>query len=127
MSKVFIEDSYKIFTMSVYEAFYQALRATLRDISMEVRLLYFDHIFTTIEVDDTIREYSFSKPMYLLKLVAEGCDIYINLDRPISDNEYTIVWNNTSKVINRYTNKIYVKAPTGLKGKLTIEGLTSAR
>ena len=83
-----------------------------------------DHVFRpSIDVTDVEQEITFDKPVYLAKLSAEGCDIYVNFDRPITNDEYTIVFNGTTKVVGRKTSKIYVKAPTGLTGTLRFEGL----
>lgn len=83
-----------------------------------------DHIFKKVEINDTGKVISFDKQVYILKLSAKGCDIIVNLDRPIKDNEYTVVWADTSKIIQRKTKLIYAKTPPNLKGVLYIEGLT---
>ena len=83
-----------------------------------------DHVFRpSISVDETEQEISFSNTIYIAKLAAEGCDIYINFDRNIGSDDYTIVWAGTSKIVGRKTSKIYAKAPTGLTGTLRVEGL----
>ena len=83
-----------------------------------------DHIFKpSIEVDDNVSIITFSNSVYILKLSAEGCDIYVNFDRNITNDEYTIIWNGTTKVIGRKTKTIYCKAPSGLSGILRLEGL----
>jgi len=83
-----------------------------------------DHVFRpSIAVDQNEQEIAFAKPVYIAKLTAEGCDIYINFDRKITTDDYTIVWNGTTKIVGRKTSKIYAKAPAGLSGTLRFEGL----
>jgi len=83
-----------------------------------------DHVFRpAINVTDSEQEITFDKPVYLAKLSAEGCDIYVNFDRPITNDEYTVIFNGTTKIVGRKTTKLYVKAPTGLSGTLRFEGL----
>jgi len=83
-----------------------------------------DHIFRpVITVTDTEQEISFSGWVYLAKLTAQGCDIYVNFDRPIATDEYAIIFKDTTKLIGRKTSKIYVRAPVGLSGTLRFEGL----
>jgi len=85
---------------------------------------YEDHKFIPeIEVNDSMQEIDFGTEIYFSRLSAEGCDIYVNFDRPITDDEYTVVWKGTQKIINRKTSKIYVRAPAGLTGTLKFEGL----
>lgn len=85
---------------------------------------YSDHIFIpSIAVTDSEQEIAFSKEVYVLKLTAEGCDIYVNFDRNITTDEYTIIFDGTTKMLERTTNKMYIKAPSGLSGTLRFEGL----
>jgi len=48
--------------------------------------------------------------------------VKFNLDRPV-DNEYSVVWPGVIKIINRLTNKVYLKAPQGQVSVVRIEAL----
>lgn len=95
----------------------------LSEISRRSPIIFDDHIFMSISVDSTGKELTLDKPVYIVSLIAEGCDIYVNFDRPITNDEYTVIWDRTSKIIGRRTSKIYAKTPAGLAGILRLEGL----
>jgi len=86
--------------------------------------VFSDHTFRPhVEVTDTQECLEFPVPVSIVKLTARDCDVYINFNRPITANEYTVIFSDTTKLINLKTQKIYYKAPAGLSGYLNIEGL----
>ena len=56
------------------------------------------------------------------KITAKYADIKINLDRPITDDEYIIIHQDTYKIISRRISKIYAQS-LAPGGKLIVEGL----
>lgn len=60
---------------------------------------------------------------FVVALKAKDTDIKYNLDRPVTENEYDVVFRDTIHIINRYVTKIYAKAPLGQQGRLWIKTL----
>ena len=83
-----------------------------------------DHLFKPeVEVSSTDQsEIPLASNTFVSKLTAKYSDVMVNFDRPITDEEYTIISQDTSKVIMRYVSKIYAKSLSP-GGKLTIEAL----
>lgn len=63
---------------------------------------------------------------FLISLKAEDAPCKINLDRPVTDEEYSVVFPNTIKKVARLTERIYLKAPAGQTSKVTLEVLKLA-
>jgi len=84
-----------------------------------------DHVFKPeVDVSNTdITEIPVGA--FIVKLTAKNADIKINLDRPISPDEYVIIPQDTGKTIMRLTSKIYAQS-LAPGGKLIIEGLKLA-
>jgi len=83
-----------------------------------------DHEFIPeVDVSDTSQtEISLKENTFVVKLTAKYSDIKVNLDRPITLDEYIIIPMDTSKVIRRRVSKIYAQS-LNPGGKLLVEAL----
>jgi len=62
---------------------------------------------------------------FLISLRADPnyAPVKFNLDRPVTDTEYSVVWPGVIKIVNRLTNTLYLKAPEGQTSLVRIEVL----
>ena len=72
-------------------------------------------------VDETGTELPISGFSYSIK--AENSPVKVNFDRPVTDDEYTIVYPGTIKKVSRVTSKLYLKALPGQTSLVTVEVL----
>jgi hypothetical protein len=83
-----------------------------------------NHLFKPeIEVPDTGIEVETSGFLILIKVPPDGRPVKANFDRPITADEYTVVYPGVVKVVGRMTNTLYLKAPQGYSSKATVEVL----
>lgn len=83
-----------------------------------------DHLFIPeIDVDDTGVSLNVRGFIHYIKVHPGYQPVKFNLDRPITDTEYSVVHPGVTKIISRISDKIYLKAPTGQRSKVTIEVL----
>jgi len=84
--------------------------------------IFDDHVFKPeVNVSNT-EQTEIPVGAFVIKLTAKNADIKINLDRPITPEEYIIIPQNTGKTVARLTSKIYAQSLAS-GGKLVIEGL----
>ena len=84
---------------------------------------FLDHSFIPeLTVPDSGVTYSLSAMLYKLKVI-DNAPVYFNIDRPITDTEYSIVFPGSYKIIPRIGSTLYLKAPTGFTTKVMIEAL----
>jgi hypothetical protein len=82
-----------------------------------------DHSFIPeLEVTDAGVDLAIPGLVYKVKVVGDY-PVYLNIDRPISREEYKIVYPGSYYVIPRIGAKVYLKAPSGFKTKVAIETL----
>jgi len=62
---------------------------------------------------------------FLISLRADPnyAPVKFNLDRPVTDTEYSVVWPGVVKTICRLTNTLYLKAPEGQVSLVRVEVL----
>lgn len=83
-----------------------------------------DHTFIPeITVDDIGTKLDVNGFVYSIK--AYDAPVKVNFDRPVS-NEFTVVFPGTVKLIYRYANSVYLKAPMGQTSRVTLEVLRGA-
>jgi len=49
--------------------------------------------------------------------------VYLNIDRPVTNDEYKVIFPGISYVVLRRASKIYLKAPTGFNTRVGVEVL----
>jgi len=80
-----------------------------------------DHKFIPeLEVDDVGVALDMAASLYKVK--ALDVPVYVNIDRPIG-SEYVVVFPGSYRVIPRIGGKLYLKAPSGYKSRVSIEAL----
>lgn len=85
-----------------------------------------DHSFTggTLDFDDSGGTVTVDSFINSIKVPSDSdAEAKVNLDRPVTDDEYTPIFPGTIKEISRNTSTIYVKAPAGRTCKVRIETL----
>lgn len=83
-----------------------------------------DHQFVpSIEVYDKQIEIPIQGFLYSIKVDHESAPCKFNLDRPITNREYSVVFPGTIKTISRFASKLYLQAPSNQVSKVTIEAL----
>lgn len=83
-----------------------------------------DHLFIPeLEVDDKGVSLDVNGFIHYVKVHPGYSPVKMNLDRPVVDNEYTVVHPGVVKVISRTAGRIYLKAPMGQLSKVTVEVL----
>lgn len=86
-------------------------------------LTYTEHSFLPeVEVTDEGLVLPVGGMLYKVKVI-DGAPVYLNIDRPVTDREYAVVFPGSYRIIPRIASAIYLKAPTGYKSKVTIEAL----
>jgi hypothetical protein len=84
---------------------------------------FLDHSFRpSIDVGDAEVEVPLSAMLYKLKVTGDY-PVYFNVDRHITDEEYSVVWPGSYKVIPRRGSTLYLKAPAGFKTRVMVEAL----
>jgi hypothetical protein len=83
-----------------------------------------NHLFKPeIDVTDVGVEVPTSGFLILIKVPPDGRPVKANFDRPITADEYTVVYPGVVKVVGRMTDVLYLKAPQGYSSKATVEVL----
>jgi len=84
--------------------------------------MFKDHTFyPEILVDDQGIEIDVNGFLHKISVSTDSAPVKFNLDRPITDTEFSVVFPGTVKIISRLTGKIYLKAPLGQTSKVTLE------
>jgi len=84
---------------------------------------FLDHSFVPeLTVDDAGVKLNLSGMVYKVKVMGDY-PVYLNIDRPITSNEYTVIFPGSYKIIHRSASSIYLKAPSGFTTKVSIEVL----
>ncbi len=82
-----------------------------------------EHRFMPV-LDVTDRETCVDVRGFVYKVKVTGdYPVYFNLDRPITDNEYAVVFPGSYIVVNRLANKLCLKAPTGYTTSVKVDVL----
>jgi hypothetical protein len=82
-----------------------------------------DHGFVPeVEVTDAGVDLAVPGLVYKVKVTGEY-PVYLNINRPVSEEEYKVVWPGSYYVVPRAGAKLYLKAPAGYKTKVAIEVL----
>jgi hypothetical protein len=85
--------------------------------------VFSDHRFLPpIEVSDTGVELDLPGLVYKVKNVGD-VPFYLNVGRPITDDEYTVVFPGSYHIIPRASGRLFLKAPKGYRAKAKIEVL----
>ncbi|MEM4429646.1 MAG: hypothetical protein QXM08_00600 [Thermofilaceae archaeon] len=83
-----------------------------------------DHLFVPeVEVDDAGTSIEVDGFLHYIKVPADCQPVKFNLDRPVTDREYSIVHPGTVKVISRVARTLHLKAPLGQRTKAVVEVL----
>lgn len=83
-----------------------------------------DHLFIPeVDVDDRGTSISVRGFLHYIKVHPEYSPVKFNLDRPVTDTEYSVVHPGVTKIISRISDKLYLKAPIGQRSKVTVEVL----
>jgi hypothetical protein len=83
-----------------------------------------NHVFKpSINVPDTGTSLNIAGFLIYIKVPFDQQPVKVNLDRQITDTEYTVVYPGMVKVVSRFTNTLYLKAPTGFTSTAVIEAL----
>ncbi|MEM2196405.1 MAG: hypothetical protein QW290_04940 [Sulfolobales archaeon] len=83
-----------------------------------------DHLFIPeVDVDDTGVSLDVNGFLHCIKVPADYQPVKFNLDRPVTDSEYSVVYPGVAKVISRIARTLYLKAPSGQRTKAVVEVL----
>ncbi|MEM1759644.1 MAG: hypothetical protein QXU26_02915 [Thermofilaceae archaeon] len=83
-----------------------------------------DHAFIPeVEVDDVGVSLNVDGFVYYIKVHPDTAPVKFNLDRPVTDTEFSVVFPGMVKVISRVATTLYLKAPTGQTSRVTVEVL----
>jgi len=83
-----------------------------------------DHVFQPeVEVSDKGLELPIEGFVYGIKVDPNYAPVKLNLDRPITPTEYSVVYPGVIKVISRSASTIYLQAPMGQVSRVTVEAL----
>jgi hypothetical protein len=86
-----------------------------------------DHEFIPeVEVTDAGVEVPVEGFLYSVRADPSYAPVKLNLDRPVTDTEYTVVFPGVIKVISRIAHRVYLKAPEGQVARARIEALRAA-
>jgi len=81
-----------------------------------------DHAFKPeVTVDENGKVLEISGFLYSIK--ADNSAVKVNFDRPVTDEEYTVVYPGMIKKVSRITSKLYLKALPGQTSTVTVEVL----
>ncbi len=82
-----------------------------------------EHLFLPFtEVSDAGAELDVSGFLYEIRNVGDY-PVYYNLDRPVTDFEYDVVFPGSIKIVGRVASKLYLKAPEGFKTRVKVNVL----
>jgi hypothetical protein len=85
--------------------------------------VFSDHRFIPeVDVDDRGAELDLPGLVYKVKNIGD-VPFYLNIGRPVTDTEYTVVFPGSYYVIPRASGKVFLKAPAGFKAKVRVEVL----
>jgi hypothetical protein len=76
-----------------------------------------------LEVTDAGTELPISAFIYSIKASSGYAPCKFNIDRPITSDEYSVVFPGVVKYIGRKASRIYLQAPLGQVSRVTIEAL----
>jgi hypothetical protein len=86
-----------------------------------------EHTFKPeLEVTDVQTGVDIGGLIYSIKADKDYAPAKMNMDRPITSSEYTVVWPGTIKVVMRKADRLYLQAPLGQTSKVSIEALRVA-
>jgi len=85
--------------------------------------VFSDHRFLPpIEVDDKGVELDLPGLVYKVKNIGD-VPFYLNVGRPVTDEEYTVVFPGSYHIIPRASGKLFLKAPKGYTARAKVEVL----
>jgi hypothetical protein len=85
--------------------------------------VFSDHRFLpNIEVSDTGVELDLPGLVYKVKNIGD-VPFYLNIGRPVTDDEYTVVFPGSYHVIPRASGRVFLKAPRGYTARARVEVL----
>jgi len=85
--------------------------------------VFSDHRFLPdIEVGDAGVELDLPGLVYKVKNIGD-VPFYLNIGRPVSDEEYTVVFPGSYHVIPRASGRVFLKAPRGYTARARVEVL----
>jgi hypothetical protein len=85
--------------------------------------VFSDHQFVpNIEFDDRGVELDLPGLVYKVKNIGD-IPFYLNIGRPVTDTEYTVVHPGSYHVIPRVSGRVFLKAPRGYTAKARVEVL----
>lgn len=83
-----------------------------------------DHLFVPeLEVDDAGVSIDVDGFVHYVRVHDGYAPVKFNLDRPVTDREYSVVYPGVVKVVSRLARTMYLKAPLGQVSKVTVEVL----
>jgi hypothetical protein len=85
--------------------------------------IFSDHRFIPdIEVSDRGVELNLPGLVYKVKNIGD-VPFYLNISRPITDEEYTVVFPGSYHIIPRASGRVFLKAPAGYTARARVEVL----
>ncbi len=85
--------------------------------------VFSDHRFLPpIEVSDAGAELDLPGLVYKVKNIGD-VPFYLNIGRPVTDEEYTVVFPGSYHIIPRASGRIFLKAPAGYTARAKVEVL----
>jgi hypothetical protein len=85
--------------------------------------VFSDHRFLPpIEFDENGVELDLPGLVYKVKNIGD-VPFYLNIGRPVTDNEYTVVFPGSYHVIPRASGRVFLKAPKGYTARAKVEVL----
>ena len=86
--------------------------------------IFRDHLFKPqIAVTDAGSVLPVNAFIHRISVAPDSAPVKFNLDRPVTDEEYSVVYPGVVKVISRLADKLYLKAPLGQTSLVTVECL----
>lgn len=83
-----------------------------------------DHTFIPeVSVDDAGVELPVEGFLYSIRVHPDSAPVKFNIDRPVSDTEWSAVFPGTIKKVSRIASRLYLKAPLGQKSLVDVEVL----
>ena len=83
-----------------------------------------DHVFyPLVEVGAEGKVLNVDAFVHRISVDPTSAPVKFNIDRPVTDQEYSVVFPGVVKVISRLAGKVYLKAPLGQTSKVTVECL----
>jgi len=85
--------------------------------------VFSDHRFLSpIEFDDKGVELDLPGLVYKVKNIGD-VPFYLNIGRPVTDEEYTVVFPGSYHIIPRASGRVFLKAPKGYTARAKVEVL----